>query len=437
MFGSIILLVFLTFMNAVFASAEIAVISMNENRLKMLSEAGDKRARHLCSLTEQPARFLATIQVAITLAGLLNGAFAADNFAGPLTQALMDAGVPIPEHVLRPIILLVISVVLAYFNLIFGELVPKRIAMKRAEQLSLGLSGMLYFVAKCFSPLVSLLTASTNGILRLLHMNPEEDESSVSEEEIRMMLAEGNAQGVIKQHENELIQNIFEFDDITADQLGTHRMDLLMLDTDEFDTWEATLCDSRFTYYPVFTGERDNVIGILSAKKYFRLKDRSSLETVLQETVRKPLFIHKSMKADRVFQTLQSAHQGLAILVDEYGGLYGMITLHDLLEALVGDLDDEQDASAEEPIRKVGDNVWRIGGMTDLDEIEHALGVRLPSDDHDTLNGLIYELLGRIPANGESFSCDGYGLHLDVKDVQNHRVVYALASKLPAADQTP
>lgn len=430
MFGPFLLLIILTAVNAVFASAEIAVISVSESRLKMLRDEGSRAASRLLALTEQPSRFLSTIQVAITLAGQLSSAFAAENFAGPVTSALLAAGVPIPENILRTISLLLITVVLAYFNLIFGELVPKRVAMKRAESLSLALSGLLYFVAKCFAPLVFLLSVSTNGVLRLMGLNPEEDDEAISEEEIRMLLAQGNAQGVIKQRENEIIQNLFEFDDITADQLCTHRVDLLMLDTTDFDAWADTIRDSHFTHYPVYTEEKDNIIGILSAKKYFRLGDCSSLQAVLNGAVAKPLFLPRTMKADRVFQALQNAHQGLAMLVDEYGGLYGMVTLHDLLEALVGDLDDGH-GPQEVDIRRLNETTWRIDGRADLAEVNRALDAKLPCEEHDTLNGLLYELAGRIPANGEHFSCEGYGLHFDVPEVRGHRVVYALVRPLP------
>lgn len=428
MLGSIVLLMVLTATNAIFASAEIAVISTNETRLKMLAEEGNKAAKRLLYLTKQPAKFLATIQVAITLAGLLSSAFAAENFAAPLTKWLITAGVPIAESVLRPVSLLVITVVLAYFNLIFGELVPKRVAMKESESLALRLSGLLYLVAKCFAPLVGLLTVSTNLILKLLGINPDEEDETVSEEEIRMMVAQGRLQGSIKQHENEIIQNIFEFDDTTAEQLCTHRTDLCMLDIEEFESWEEIICKSHFTYYPVYEQEKDDVIGILSAKKYFRLKNRKNKEDVLQKTLSKPIFLLKSMKADKVFAALQTEKKGMALLVDEHGGLYGMITLHDLLEALVGDLDYEGNGQ-EEPIRKIGENLWKVGGMTALSTVAKAMEIKLPNEHHETLNGFIYQLLGYVPQDGETPECSRYGLKIQVKSVKQHRIEFALIEK--------
>src|SRR5699024_8434222 len=229
-----------------------AVISMNETKLKMMAEEKDKRAMKLFALVEQPARFLATIQVAITLAGLLGGAFAADNFAGPLTDALIGAGVSIPRNVLNSIAVIVITLVLTYFQLVFGELVPKRIAMKKTESLALGMSGILSFMAKATAPLVWLLTVSTNGILRLMGIDPNQNEDTVTEEEIRMLLVEGNEQGVIPQEENDIIQNVFEFNDTSVEQICTRRRDVIYLSLqDDMEEWEKIIYENRHTHYPV------------------------------------------------------------------------------------------------------------------------------------------------------------------------------------------
>ena len=250
MIQSAILLIILIFLNAVFASAEIAVISMNNSKLKKMTEDGDKRAVKLSRLTDQPSRFLATIQVAITLSGFLNSAFAADNFSGPLANLLYQTGIPVPESVLRSISMILITIILSYFNIVFGELVPKRIAMKKADSLALALSGLLCGVSKFFFPLVALLTASTNGLLRLLGINPNDNEDTLTEEEIRMMLMEGNQQGILESYENEMIQNVFEFDDIPAQQICTHRLDVHALDVDDdLEEWNHTIWKSGIKSY--------------------------------------------------------------------------------------------------------------------------------------------------------------------------------------------
>ena len=319
--GSIVLLVVLIFWNAVFASAEIAVISMNETRLRMLVEEKNKKAIRLKALTDQPARFLATIQVAITLAGLLSSAFAAENFAGPLVESLLLLGVPVPEPVLRTVALFGITLLLAYFNLVFGELVPKRIAMKRAEDLALGLSGLLGVVSILSAPLVALLTLSTNGILRLMGIDPGGDEEKLSEEEIRMILARGNEQGILDAQGSRIIQNVFEFDDIEVEQICAHRVDVVVLNGDaELKEWDQVIYAHRFNYFPVYRGYKDNVIGILDAKGYLRMENRTK-ELVMEKFLKEPYFVPTDMKADKLLQDMRQRKEYFAVLLDEYGGI--------------------------------------------------------------------------------------------------------------------
>ena len=390
---SIILLIVLIFLNATFASAEIAVISMNEARLRKLAEDGDSRAKKLVSLTKQPARFLATIQVAITLAGFLQSAFAADNFAGPLVRLLMDSGVSMHEGVLRTICVFLITLVLSYFNLVFGELVPKRIAMKKSESLALGMAKMLYFVSKVCAPLVWILTISTNGMLRLLRINPNEEADTVTEEEIRMLLAEGNEKGIIQAEEDEMIQNIFEFDDIPVDQICTHRRDVVYLSTsDTPEEWEKIIKDNRHTYYPVCGDDLDDVIGILDTKDYFRLQNKSR-ENVLEQAVDQAFFVPEMMKANVLFKKMKQSRSYFAVSIDEYGGVSGIITLHDLVESLVGELEEKEEPIKPKDIEKVSEGIWKIQGFADLDDVSEELGVKLPTDTYDTFSGFVCSVI--------------------------------------------
>lgn len=422
MIGPIILLVVLTFLNAAFASAEIAVISMSDTKLKKMTQDGDKRARKLSILTEQPARFLATIQVAITMSGFLSSASAADNFAGPLSDTLLRAGVAIPEQVLKTVVVFLITLVLAYFNLVFGELVPKRIAMKKADQLALGMAGMLYGVSKVFAPLVFLLTKSTNLILRLIGLNPDENEEQVSEEEILLMLAEGKEQGVIDSHENEMIQNVFEFDDIQIEQICTHRLeaDTLKL-SDSLEMWAKTILETRHTYYPIYNETQDDVIGVLDTREYFRLKEKTK-EQIFKYAVDKPYFVPENMKANVLFQNMKESRKYFAVLVDEYGGMTGIITVHDLIEELVGELYDEDEAEEPEEIVQTGENCWNILGSASLEDVEEKLHVKLPTDMYDTFSGFVCDVIGRVPDDGEQFNCEYENLKIEVHSVENHRV---------------
>lgn len=338
MIGPLVLQIVLIFLNATFAAAEIAVISMKEAKLEKLAEDGDRRAKRLTALTEQPAKFLATIQVAITLAGLLGSAFAAESFAVPLARTLAGTGIGVPENVIKSASVIVITLILAYFNLVFGELVPKRIAMKKAEGLALGMSGILHGVSRLFAPLVFLLTVSTNGILRLCGINPNDDDEMVSEEEIRTMVLAGRRQGTIDQEENDMIQNVFEFDDITAEKLLTHRLDLVWLSTeDEGEEWDEIIHATRHSYYPVCGKTPDQVVGVLNTKDYFCLEDKRR-ESVLEKAVEQAYFVPESIKGNVLLRQMKGRGKYFAVVVDEYGGLSGIVTLHDLVEALVGEL---------------------------------------------------------------------------------------------------
>lgn len=427
MIGSIVLIIVFTFLNAVFACAEIAVISMNETKLKHLVENGNKRAKKLAALTEQPSRFLATIQVAITLSGFLNSAFASDNFAGLIADALMKTGIPVPRSVLNSVAVLVVTIVLSYISIVFGELVPKRFAMKNSESLSLGLAPTLYGVAKLFSPLVSLLTFSTNLILKLFGMDPTEDDDQVTKEEIQMMLMEGNEQGVIDTQENEFIQNVFEFNDISADEICTHRSDVVVLDADDsLEEWKESIFKNRHSYYPVYKDSKENIVGILDTKDYFRLEEVTK-ESIFEKAVEPAFFIPENIKAAKLFERMKQTRNYFAVLLDEYGEMSGIVTLHDLVEALVGDLYEENE-DVTEKIQKLAPNIWRIRGDAEIDDVVEQLKITLPEeqDDFDTFNGLIYSIIDRIPEDGSQFVCDAYGMRIHVKSVEKHKIVEAV-----------
>lgn len=429
----ILLQVILIMLNAVFACAEIAVISMNDTKLARMASEGDKRAIRLARLTSQPARFLATIQVAITLSGFMGSAFAAENFSGVLVDWVVGMGVTVPVNVLDSVAVVLITVVLSYFTLVFGELVPKQIAMRKAEPLALGLSSLISTIATVFAPLVGLLTASTNVILRLFRIDPNQEEESVSEEEIRMMVDVGSEKGTIDHEEKKFIQNVFEFNDLSAGEIITHRTDVVMLDiNDSMDEWKEIIFNSRHTRYPVCDGTADKVIGILNAKEYFRMEQNDDRDAVMENAVRMPYFVPETVKADVVFKNMRKKRHAMAIVLDEYGGMSGLVTLNDLVELLVGDLNDEISESEEEPIRKVDDNTWEIEGTADLEEVSEALGVNLEDDEVDTFNGFVLNELGTIPNDGEVVDLQVSGLHIKAAKIINHQVETAQVHVLAA-----
>lgn len=406
----------LIFLNAVFASAEIAVLSINETKLERMAQEGNNRAKRLFRLTREPARFLATIQVAITLSGFLGSAFAADNFSEPLVDWILSLGVNIPRATLDAAAVIVITLVLSYFTLIFGELVPKRIAMKKPEQLAMGISGLVSGISIVFKPVVSFLSISTNLVLCLCGIDPNEEEEKVSEEEIRMMVDAGSEKGTIDHQEKEFIQNVFEFNDIMVESIATHRTDVTILWMEEdMDSWAETIHNSRHTRYPVCDGSPDNVVGVLNAKDYFRLEDKSR-ENVLQKAVYPAYFVLETTKADVLFKNMKANKKSMAIIIDEYGGMTGIVTLYDLIEELVGDLEDEPlEYKNEDPyIEKVDENTWQVKGNVELEDIEEALKVEIASAEFDTFTGLVFEELGRIPEDGEQ------DINLKIQDIQVH-----------------
>ncbi|MEG2929525.1 MAG: hemolysin family protein [Oscillospiraceae bacterium] len=424
----IILQVLLISLNAVFACAEIAVISMNDNKLAQMAAAGDKRAVRLARLTSQPARFLATIQVAITLSGFLGSAFAADNFSDKLVQWLLSFGVTVPVATLDTAAVIVITLILSYFTLVFGELVPKRIAMKNAEALALGMSGLITAISKLFAPLVWLLTASTNGILRLCGIDPNAEDEAVSEEEIRMMVDVGNQKGVIDTVEREMIQNVFEFGDLTVGEFATHRTDIALLWMDETaEEWEKTIHESRHTLYPICDNSVDDVIGILNIKDYFRLTDKAQ-ETVLREAVKPPYFVPESVCADVLFAQMKNSHNYFSVVLDEYGGMAGIVTMNDLLEQLVGDLDDIETADASSNLEQIDEQTWRIWGGVALDAVAQTLHIPLPTEDYETFGGWVLGQYGFIPEDGTAFELDMGTFHINVTKMKEHRIEQAILS---------
>ena len=426
----------LILVNAVFACAEIAVISMNDTKLAKLSAAGDKRAIRLTGLTSQPARFLATIQVGITFAGFLGSAFAADNFSDRLVNWLIQIGVGIPEKTLDTISVIIITIILSYFTLVLGELVPKRIAMKNAEKLALAISGLIHFISKVFAPLVWLLTISTNAILRLFGIDPHAVDDAITEEEIRMMVDEGSEKGTIDPEEKTMIQNVFEFDDKTAREIMTHRTEVSLLWLDEDDEeWKKTITESRHSIYPVCNETTDDIVGILNAKFYFRLKDKSR-GNVMKNAVKPAYFVPETVRADVLFRNMKSNRQHFAIVLDEFGGMDGIITINDLLEELVGDLEDDITIPAEPiPIERVDSFTWKILGSAQLEDVSAQVGVILPEDDYDTFGGFVFGILGYVPEDGSTPELEGFDLNIKILKIKDHQMEKAVVCRIQKTEE--
>ena len=434
----LLLQLILILVNAYFAATEIAVISLNENILRRQAEEGDKKSARLLKIVETPTRFLSTIQIGITLAGFLGSAFAADNFAGRIrdwavVKWQLDASAAAAVNTLAVVI---ITIILSFFTLVLGELVPKRLAMQKTEEVARFTCGVVSFLSAVMRPLIWLLTVSTNGVLRLLHIDPNAEEDQVSEEEIRMMVDIGEEKGAIESGEKEMIENIFEFNNTTAEEVMIHRTDVVMLwakDSDEEII--RTIRETGLTRFPVYEEDADDVIGILNTRTYL-LNAREPHPKVLRDLLTPAYFVPESVRTDVLFRDMQTKKIHMAIVVDEYGGTSGIITMEDLLEEIVGNIYDEFDPQDEQEIIPWGENLWRIAGSADLEEVAKALDVELPEDEeYDTLGGLVFAQLPVIPEDGSHPEVDVYGLHLRVEELNDRRVEWATVSIVEPAAQ--
>lgn len=427
--GPIIFQFLMIVLNAIFACAEIAVLSMNDAKIAALKEKGNKRAARLEKITTDSSKFLATIQVAITLAGFLGSAFAASNFAVYIAPLFVKLGMI--ESVANTVSVVLITLFLSYITLVFGELVPKRVAMKKAESIALALAGLLRFVAVITAPVVWFLSISTNTVLRLMGIDPKETEEAASEDDIKLIVDESTRMGIIDDDEKEIIHNLFEFDDLPVGEFATHRTDVAFLwEEDSMEEWEKVIIDNRFSYYPVCGETVDEIKGVLCAKDYFALKDRKNKKLVMSKAVRSAHFVPESIKADVLFKQMKKIRNHFAIVLDEYGGFAGIVTMTDLLSQIMGDFDDDPDEDSARPdIEKVAEDTWVIKGSVMLDEVAEALSIELPVDEYDTLGGYAFGLYGAIPEDGTTFTLETEELVIIGEEVDNHRLEWARVTK--------
>lgn len=407
--------------NALFAATEIAVISLNETKVRRMAEGGDRKAAKMLRMVTEPTGFLSTIQICITLAGFLGSAFAADNFSDKLVNWLInDCGVSgVSPSALDTISVIIITLVLSYFTLVLGELVPKRIAMKRSESIARAVSGLMIAMTAALRPIIWLLTVSTNGVLRLCGIDPEDNAEEVSEEEIIMMLDEGEEAGSIESGEKELIKNVFSLNDTTAEDVMVHRSQVAFLKRDDARTTLLNeIAESGYSRFPVYGENIDDIVGILYAKTYLTAQSRGE-RCEMKDFLMPPRFVHASTHINRILLDMQREHAHMAVVVDDYGGVIGIITLEDILEELVGEIWDESDEVIEN-IRERSDGSYDINGSTRLSDMCESVGCSIDSEA-DTVGGWVTEMLGGIPESGESFECGG--MHVTVESTDKRRVL--------------
>lgn len=420
---AVFLLIILTGVNAFFTASEMALITINDNKIRFLADEGDLKAKKVLLVLETPTRFLSTIQIGVTLAGFLASAFASDQFSEPLVKILLNY-ISIDEDVIKTISVVIITLLLSYITLVFGELVPKRIAMSKAEPIAFGVVGILRVISIVALPFVNFLSFTTNSVLRLFGFNPDEEPNQVTEEEIRMMVDVGEEKGTIRETEKEMINNIFEFDNKLVSEVMTHRREISGIPV------EATLAEvkkilknEQYTRFPIYDDSIDNIVGIVHLKDLLKYYDQVRTKTFsLQKIMRKPYFVPESKHIDELFFELQKNNTHFAVVIDEYGGTAGIITIEDLIEEIVGDISDEYDED-EKLIAQISENTYDLNASIELEELEERCGVDLPNEDYDTLSGFLIGLLGRIPLNHEQIDLEYEGILFKVLKIEDKRII--------------
>ena len=420
-----IVIVALTGINAFFSSAEMAIVSINKNKLKILVEEGNKKAIMLENLMKEPSKFLSTIQVGITLAGFFASASAATGLSQYLSIYLRKLGIPYS----RQISMILITFVLSYITLVFGELIPKRIALKSSEKIALSSVGTIVTVSKIFSPFVKFLTFSTNIILTALKMKEDDIEEKVSKEELRSLVEVGREHGIINEVEKEMIENIIEFDEKVAREIMIPRTKVFLIDknisVDElFEKKEVEV----YSRIPVYEDEADNIVGILFMKDLMIEAYRKGFQNVkLPEIMQEAYFVPETKNVNELFNEMQSEKKHIAILIDEYGGFSGIVTLEDLIEEVMGNISDEFDAD-DSSIKKLSANKYLINGELSLNDLNDYFHIELESKHYDTLSGLLIEHMGYIPEDNEDIEpiiIDG--ISFKPKRVKDKKIEWVLA----------
>ncbi len=390
----IIILIILTLVNSFFACAEMAMVSVNKNKIRKYADEGKKSAKLVLQFLDEPTKFLSTIQVAITLAGFFSSAAAAAGLSAPVGELLKKYNISYGKE----LSLILVTLILSYFTLVFGELVPKRIALQKPEAISLFCVKPVRMVARIASPFIKLLTFSTNLLTKPFGMKEGNTEEMLSREEIKSLVKEGQVHGVLNKKEREMINSIMEFDDKSAKEIMTPRINVFAIDiTAPKEEYMPELLNTKYTRIPVYEEEIDNIIGILFIKDYLKQAISKGFENIdLRAILRKPYLVPESKIARDLFRELQQTKKQIAVLIDEYGGFSGIVTMEDLVEEIMGDIEDEYDLDSVK-IKKLDENTYLIDGMVTIDELNNRLDLDLYSENYDTISGYLIEEIGSIP----------------------------------------
>ena len=423
MIGHLLLQLVLISLNAFFAAMEIAVISLNEKKIKARAEDGDKKANKLLNILKDPTKFLSTIQIGITLAGFLGSAFAADNFANKLSGFISNTFDVSTKSVgiINTVSVVLITLILSYFTLVFGELVPKRIAMRHKEKLANSMCGVISVLTVILKPFIWFLTVSTNGVLRLCGINPNEPDEAISQEDIVLMLDAGADEGTIDKQDIRYIKNVFKLDSMTAEDVMTPRTNIISISNTATDSEVMQMIEEEaYSRIPVHSGELDRITGVLYAREY--LLKRNNPDFDISQSIKEPIFVPETKKLDVLFKEMQDSHNHM--VVNEYGLTSGIVTMEDILEEIVGEIWDEVD-EAVEPIKQQSDNLYLVDTSIYIDTLFDYFDVENPGDiESTTVNGWIIEKCGDIPNKDYFFEYDKLKITvIEVDAVQTQKIL--------------
>ena len=428
MFSQLIILIILIFLNAFFAASEIAFITLNDAKIEKQAREGNKKAKQIQKMLKTPSKFLATIQIGITLAGFLSSAFASEAFAERLAPVLYELMPFFTLGVWKSISIILITMILSFFTLVFGELVPKRLAMKNYEKIAFGTIGIIRGISIITAPFVKLLTIVTNGVSKIFGVG-ENEEESVTEEEIKMMIDQGEEKGTIEEEEKELINNVFEFNDITVSEIMRHRKDIFAVDisiSNEELISELSKEEYRYSRIPVYDETIDEVKGILYVKDVLKKINKKNFK--VKNIMKEAYFVSKNRLINEVFKELQKNKIQIAIILDEYGGTAGLITMEDILEELVGDIYDEYD-EVENEFEKIDKNTYILSGSMTIYDVNKLLNANIPEGDYDTISGFLQDKLGRIPEDEETPIIETEKITYKIEEYEDKRILKIKACK--------
>lgn len=427
----ILIVLFFVLVNAFFSGTEMAVITLNDNKMRKLAEEGDKKALRVISFLDNPGKFLATIQVGVTLAGFLSSAFASSNFAGKIAAAIDPEG---RYAWMETLWMVVITIVLSYFSLVLGELVPKRIAQKYPEKWAFTAANIVKTFGVVMRPFTAFLTASTNLILKLFRIDPVDKDKEVTEEEIRMMVDVGSETGNIEDTEKEMIENIFEFNDKEVSEIMTHRKKIVSLPIDApYEEVMRIAKEERYTRIPVYEDTIDNIEGILHIKDLIGLAKTDDFR--LSKLIRDPLVVHETKKISALFAEMKTCGMQMAVIVDEYGGTMGICTIEDMLEEIVGNITDEFDQEEAQDLIRLSNGDYIVAGDTTLSDLEGILDIELDDEEYDTIAGMVIQLLDRVPEEREKPVVTYKNLSIKVLQVEDRWISKVLIHVLPEPEE--